>query len=60
VSSTGGLYEGVERGSDPLPYAPFTPVFLPMSDMWQLRISRAEIEKSQVMKATWKHLYGYT
>jgi hypothetical protein len=52
VSSAGGLYEGVERGSDPLPYAPFTPVFLPMSDMWQLRISRAEIKKSQVMQAT--------
>jgi hypothetical protein len=36
----------------PLPYAPFTPVFLSMSDMWQLKISRAEIKKSQVMQAT--------
>jgi hypothetical protein len=27
--------------------------------MCQLRISRAEIEKSQGMKATWKHLYAF-
>jgi hypothetical protein len=38
--------------STPFPYVPFTPVFLLMSDMWQLRISTAEIKKSQVMKAT--------
>jgi hypothetical protein len=44
--------------SDPLHF--FMLHFLLISDMWQLRISRAEIEKSQVMKATWKHLYGYT
>jgi hypothetical protein len=53
------MYIKNEFRSTPFFYAPFTPVFLLISDMWQLRISRAEIEKSQVMKATWKHLYGF-